>query len=369
MSTISSLSSIAGLKNVKFVAVMLQAAPWLEPVLAQLAPLMIILANAFLKSLLEYLSMLEGPISGAVVQASLFVKLASFMIIQTFFVSTISGSLLSTLSNIVEQPTEIINLLANSLPTQSTFFVQILLVDTFLSMSLELLRVSAIAFAFVRSKVGPNLTEKERNTTWSGLRPLSDPPEFGHADALSSTVLYFMVFFVYSTFAPITCFFMAICFLLMGAGYRHQFVYIYPTFPDSGGKLWAKFIGILPTCMIIAQVTIVGLLALKKAAVASAMMFPLLVFTILFTFYINQKHFAMTEHLPARDCMKIDMKNGEGEMDFSFVRGQYIQPELRETESYPENLTIEREIAQGCLQYNTPPSSESGDLGGREMRL
>jgi hypothetical protein len=135
MSTIATLSSIEGLKGeFKFVADMLEVAPWLEPIFAQLAPLLIIVANEVLKIILEYMSMFEGPISGAVVQASLFGKLAVFMIIQTFFVTAISGGLLSTLSDLIEQPTEIINLLANSLPTQSTFFIQILLVDTFINM-------------------------------------------------------------------------------------------------------------------------------------------------------------------------------------------------------------------------------------------
>jgi hypothetical protein len=135
MSTIATMSSIEGLKGeFQFVADMLETSPWLEPVFAQLAPLLIIVANEVLKMILEYLSMFEGPISGAVVQASLFVKLAAFMIIQTFFVTAISGGLLSTLSDLIEQPTQIINLLANSLPTQSTFFIQILLVDTFINM-------------------------------------------------------------------------------------------------------------------------------------------------------------------------------------------------------------------------------------------
>jgi hypothetical protein len=79
MSTIATLSSIEGLKaEVKFVADLLERVPWLEPVLAQLAPLMIVLANEFLKLLLEVLSMIEGPVSGAAVQASLFSKLAAF---------------------------------------------------------------------------------------------------------------------------------------------------------------------------------------------------------------------------------------------------------------------------------------------------
>lgn len=359
MSTIATLSSIEGLKaEVKFVADLLEKAPWLEPVLAQLAPLLIVLANEFLKLLLEVLSMIEGPVSGAAVQASLFSKLAAFMIIQTFFVSAISGGLLSQLSNFVQEPGLIIELLANSLPAQSTFFIQILLVDTFVSMGMELLRVSAVATAGIRGRVGPRLTEKERETTWMGLRPICDPREFEHAQLLAGTVLYFMVYFVYATIAPITTFFLGLCFLLMGAGYRHQLVHIYPTFPDSGGKLWVAFFGILPTCMIIAEITIVGLLALKVAAVASAMMLPLLVITILFSMYINQQHFKMTERLPSRECVATDMKNREeGETEYEFLRVAYVQPELREKEVLPENVTIEREIAQGCVEFLTPPSS------------
>ena len=113
--------------------------------------------------------------------------------------------------------------------------------------------------------------------------------------------------------------------------------------------------------MIIAQVTMVGLLALKQAAIASALMFPLFVITILFTYYIHQKHFLMTEFLPTRECLAIDLKNNcEGLMDFSFVRGKYVQPELREKEELPENVTVEREIAQGFVSFGTPQNSEMG---------
>eukprot|EP00339_Tiarina_fusa_P008824 CAMPEP_0117054938 /NCGR_PEP_ID=MMETSP0472-20121206/38072_1 /TAXON_ID=693140 ORGANISM="Tiarina fusus, Strain LIS" /NCGR_SAMPLE_ID=MMETSP0472 /ASSEMBLY_ACC=CAM_ASM_000603 /LENGTH=882 /DNA_ID=CAMNT_0004770715 /DNA_START=137 /DNA_END=2785 /DNA_ORIENTATION=- len=362
MSTIATFSSIEGLKaEVQFIADMIEKAPWLEPVLAQLAPLLIVLANEILKIILEFLSMFEGPVSGAVVEAATFSKLAAFMIIQTFFVSAISGGLLGALSNIVKEPGLAIDLLADSLPTQSTFFIQILLVDTCVSMSMELLRVTAVGMAVVRSQVGPRLTQKERETTFLGIRPLADPLEFEHASLLAGTVLYFMVFFVYSTIAPLTTFFMGICFVFMGAGYRHQFIYVYPTFPDSGGKLWASFFKIVPICMIIAEVTIVGLLALKKAAAASAMMFPLLVITILFSVYINQQHFRMTEHLPAKDCLAIDLRNNiEGEMDYEFLRDKYKQPELCERELFPENTTLDREVAQGL--FGTPQNSEQGDF-------
>jgi hypothetical protein len=321
---------------------------------------MIVVANEILKMILETLSGLEGPISGAVVQAKLFTKLSSFMIIQTFFVTAIGGSIVSSLSAMIQEPGLIVDLLANTLPAQSTFYIQILLVDTFLSMGIELLRVSAVIQAAIRSYVGPRLTEKEQQTTWMGIRPLSDPSGFEHANLLAGTVLYFTVYFVYAALAPITTIFMFICFALMAAGYRHQFVYIYPTFPDSGGKLWAAFFRMVPVCMIIAQVTIVGMLALNKAATASAMMIPLLIITILFSMYIHQKHFVLTEYLPAKDAVAVDWKNNaEGEMNYDFVINKYIQPELRDREVFPENLSGEREMERGRVQFVAPTASEA----------
>ena len=108
------------------------------------------------------------------------------------------------------------------LTKRSAAVPQILIVDTAISLSVELLRIVAVGNAAVRGLVGPNLTEKERETTWMGIRPLADPLEFEHADLMSITVLYFVVFFVYAVLAPITSVFMFICFLLIGAAYRHQ---------------------------------------------------------------------------------------------------------------------------------------------------
>jgi hypothetical protein len=67
-------------------------------------------------------------VSEGVLSASTFSKLAAFAIIQTFFVSAISGGIFQELSNIANNPSLVVELLASSLPEQSTYFLQILLV-------------------------------------------------------------------------------------------------------------------------------------------------------------------------------------------------------------------------------------------------
>jgi hypothetical protein len=61
-----------------------------------IAPLLVKIVNALLPALVTLLTLLEGPVSSSVVVASNFAKLAAFMIIQTFFVSAVSGTLLKS---------------------------------------------------------------------------------------------------------------------------------------------------------------------------------------------------------------------------------------------------------------------------------
>lgn len=99
MSFIATMSSVEGLRKASgFVDEILDDAPFLVPLLEVTAPFFVVVANSMLPMLLRIITLFEGPISGAVVKASLFTKLAAFMIIQTFFVSAISGSLISVSS-------------------------------------------------------------------------------------------------------------------------------------------------------------------------------------------------------------------------------------------------------------------------------
>jgi len=331
----STLSSVDGLRKIGFINDLLNAAPILVPFFQIIAPFIVVIVNGALPAILTLLSGFEAPASRTTVAASTFGKLASFMIIQTFFVSIVSGSVLKQLENIVNNPTQIVSLLAVSLPGQSTYFIQIVFVSAVIPVGLEILRVIPIVLAFVRGYVGPRLNQKEREKKFIFLRPLADPSEFSHFSTLASVVLNFMVLLVYAVMSPITAFVLCFCFFYLGVAYRHQFVYIYPPTPDSGGKMWMRFINILLVCMLVAQITIIGLLALKKSIVGVLLMIPLIVVTALFNTYMHQQHFRTAEFLPAQIGTMADRKSGP-DMDLSFLRDAFVQPELQVKEAFPE---------------------------------
>ena len=194
----SSLSSVEGLQQqFGWVGNAIEVFPPLKPILQQLAPFLVVAFNALLPLILQTLSKLEGPVSGSIVEASTFSKIAFFMIVQTFFVSALSGGIMKEIKAIIDDPLSMIDLLAKTLPAQSTFFMQIAFVGTVLFLAMENLRVVPLALALIRKYVGPQGTEKQRQRSYLGIRPLADPLEFEHAANMAQiTVLYFMIMLV-----------------------------------------------------------------------------------------------------------------------------------------------------------------------------
>jgi hypothetical protein len=335
---INSLTSVNSLKkSMPRLGDAVEALPALEMFLALIAPLLLLMLNeALLPVILKGFSKWEGHISAPRLDASLFRKLSFFAIVQTFFVSTVSGSFTSQLTNMLNEPEDIVSFLANSLPTQASYFIQIILIFTFLMQGIELLRVPALAYAFVRRYVGPNLTAKERKSKWKFIYSLQDPPPFYHAEVFSQIVLYYVVFLVYAPISPITCVFLLGCFVILESGYRYHFIHNYPVFQDSGGTIWKGFVMVLMWSILIGQLTLIGLLLLNQAFYSVPALSPLLAVTILFMTLVHPKQIRASNFLPVIQCLEVDQKNLDGSINLLFLRDQYLQPALKKQVLVPD---------------------------------
>ena len=266
-----------------------------------------------------------------------------FQIVQTFFVSAISGSITAEISNILDNPEDVIDLLANSLPAQSSYFIQIIFVFSFFVHASELLRAHPLGTALLRRCIGPNLTRKERRQTWKSFNSLEDPPPFYHAEVTSFFGLFFVVYFVYAAIAPITCVFLVLCFAVCETGYRYHFIHNFQPNPDSGGKIFSSFIWVILSSMLIGQLTLLGFLALKKAVYSLPALAPLMGLTILYMILVVPKRHAVSEYLPTNMCAELDRKHKAALNDIrephvrQFEKGQYLQPALQHPKIYPDD--------------------------------
>ena len=197
----------------------------------------------------------------------------------------------------------------------------------------------------VQKLLSHDLTDKEKNETFLGLRSLDDPLEYYYGSQLGSKiVLLQMVLYVYgSAMAPITSYFTLLIFGALTIGFRHQFIYVYPQANDSGGKLWINFIKLSITCMIIAEIVLCSVLFLKAGFIAGILLIPLIICTILFNLYYKRRHYTVTRYLPLGDCAVVDGENESNGMTKDWLKNAYLQPALKEQEGTESSNDEEKE--------------------------
>ena len=87
----------------------------------------IIFFAILVKFIILPLSLLEGQWSRAVVDRSVFNKFYLFQVFNVFLGSVIANGLLTVLPQIVSNPNNIVNLMAKALPSQATYFVNLIM--------------------------------------------------------------------------------------------------------------------------------------------------------------------------------------------------------------------------------------------------
>ena len=257
-------------------------------------------------------------------------RLVSLQLVQTFGIASLAGGVTSALSE-VDNVSDIFRYLAKTLPPQSVYFMQLILIQTVIGLGSELLRTTALIQALLRSRVGPRVTETDRHQVFLGLRPFSNPRYFLHAQVLAGTSLRYMVLFTFSVLSPFVAYILLFSFVSLEIGFRHQFIYVYPPTLDSGGKLWIQFIIISLLCMVVAEMILITFMALSEAAAQVYAMIPLFVSSVLFVGYLRQRHFKVANYLSLETCDGVDnetffSKSSVGNMEF--LNNKYKQREL-----------------------------------------
>jgi len=105
-------------------------------------------------------------------------------------------------------------------------------------------------------------------------------------------------------------------------------------------------------------ISVMGLLALKKAAAALPLMAPLIIITALFSLYIHQQHFRVATYLPASQCSYFDVDQSSV-LVTSLLKDAYLQPELCEKTLWPEGGTRTDPGLMGNPKYEMDEATES----------
>ncbi|ETK83268.1 hypothetical protein F441_11721 [Phytophthora nicotianae CJ01A1] len=307
--------------------------PILQDIFKQIAPLALVALSALAPIVFKFLSGREGHPSNTEVRAALFSKLAYFQLVQIFFVTVVVGTILDSLKEILDQPKKLVSMLGLSMPQQSTFFISYVIVQTGLGLVLELLRVVPLIVSALYALLAPKHTRRERNSPWLGLRDIAKTDPFDPTNPLADCFLVLLVTLTFAPIAPLVCYFTWFFFFMAEIVYRRQVLCVYKPMCFALGAYWPRMFKFCIIALVVAQLTLIGILSLKKATTPPIIIIVLIVIVLLFNYHVLTLYPPVAKYLPLTDCVHLDTARGLRDPTapkFFFLDNVYRQPALNQ---------------------------------------
>uniref|UniRef100_A0AAV1T2P4 Uncharacterized protein n=1 Tax=Peronospora matthiolae TaxID=2874970 RepID=A0AAV1T2P4_9STRA len=307
--------------------------PILQDIFQQIAPLALVALSALAPIVFNFLSGREGHPSKTEVRAALFSKLAYFQLVQIFFVTVIVGTILDSLKEILDQPKKLVSMLGRSMPQQSTFFISYVIVQTGLGLVLELLRVVPLIVSALFALLAPKDTRRERTSAWLGLRDIVQTDPFDPTNPLADCFLILLVTLTFAPIAPLVCYFTWFFFLVAELVYRRQVLCVYKPTHFALGAYWPRMFKFCIIALVVAQLTLIGILSLKKAAAPPILIIVLIAIVLVFHYHVLTLYPAAAKYLPLMECIRLDRARGlydSTASKFFFLDNVYCQPAMNQ---------------------------------------
>lgn len=352
---VASLSTVESLRRaLPFLDKAIDKYPLLQEVFKQIAPLALVGLSALAPIVFRFLSNREGHPSNTEVRAALFTKLAYFQLVQIFFVTVIVGTILDSLKEILDKPKALVSLLGRSMPQQSTFFISYVIVLLGLGLTLELLRLVPIVISTLFALLAPKHTRRERNSTWLGLRDIMQTDPFDPTNPLADCFLVLLVTLTFAPIAPLVCYFTWFFFFVAEIVYRRQVLCVYKPMLFAQGAFWPRVYKFCVVALVVAQLTLIGLLSLKRASAPVIVVIVLVIILLLFNYFVLTLYPPVAKYLPLRQCVRLDTERGLYDpkgAQFFFLDNVYRQPAMAQKDpiradyrmlgsNYDENTAI-----------------------------
>lgn len=242
--------------------------------------------------LYDWLANQQGMTSQSDVELSVISKNYFFTFFNLFIVFTIWGSAsnLATywenLKDILRDTTGIAYAVARSLEQLSPFYTNLIVLQGLGLLPFRLLEFGAVflyPFYLMSAKTPRDYAE------------LQKPPIFNYGFFLPQTMLIFVVCLVYSVLPRswMIILFGLIYFLIGGFIYKYQLLYAMDHRQHSTGRAWPMICNRIFVGLVVFQIAMTGILALRSAFTASVFVLPLLFATIWYTVYFQRTFYPL----------------------------------------------------------------------------
>ncbi|KAJ9174232.1 hypothetical protein P3X46_017279 [Hevea brasiliensis] len=241
--------------------------------------------------IMEFLSSIQGYISHSDIEKSACNKVLWFTIWNIFFATVFSGSVLY-LVNIFLEPKDIPAKLAVAVPAQASFFIAYVVTSGWTSTASELCRIIPLIYSLV--------------TRFCKSTDELEVPSLPYHRDIPRILFFALLGITYFFLAPLILPFLLMYLCLAYIIFSNQFKNVYMPKYETAGKFWPIVHNSMIFSLVLMHAISIGIFTLKKLSIASTLVFPLPVLTLLFNEYCRKRFLPIFIAYPAEVLMKKD---------------------------------------------------------------
>lgn len=250
--------------------------------------------------IMKFLSSIQGYISYSEIQRSACYKVLWFIIWNIFFANVLSGSALNQLSVLLDLK-NIPARLAVAVPAQASFFIAYVVTSGWTSTSSELFQV----IEFIQSSL-------RKCFCCCCKRPTTDhfeAPTMDYHKDIPKILFFALLGITYFFLAPLILPFLLVYFFLAYIIFKNQFISVYAPKFETGGSYWPIVHNSMIFSLVLMHAIALGIFTLKKVHLASYIMIPLPILTLLFNEYCRKRFLPNFLAYPAETLIKKDRED------------------------------------------------------------
>ena len=217
-------------------------------------------------------------------------------------IAVTAGSLFESIGKIADNPSDILKLLGDSLPTVATYFMDIIIVKILTGLPLELLRVFPLLMMIFYQKC----TDRKKRTLRECRSGIYENPQIYYGYVYPELLMVLIICMTYATIAPLISLFGAAYFGLALLVYKYQLLFVYIPKYESGGSFWHPCFRRSLISLLAGQLTLIGFMIVRAGVIEATLLVPLPFITLMFWRYCDDKMFKPTSVLSLFDALKED---------------------------------------------------------------
>ncbi|GBG28427.1 CSC1-like protein At4g02900 [Hondaea fermentalgiana] len=290
----------------------LEANSAVESIVEQLAPLLLSSLLAIVNPVVCFLARVEARASEADADQLATTWYFVFLVVQVFIFYGVSGPIFNSID--VSRPSEIVSTLASRIPQNASFYILFFATKFVTFLCMDMYRVIDVLLDFLRRcLLGAALSHRDRRNVRCGCHVLSFPAHRNLSSLNGQMLLLFFIAISYAVIqpliAPVACVFFYVAYFV----YARMFLAVNMQRFDAGGTLWTRTYYCYVSAILVAQLTLIGLLSLRRGYEQSSAVLVLFLLTAFVAAMIDFRYRPLVTALPLDLAARIDQKIDDDE--------------------------------------------------------